>query len=313
MKIEDALYKSSPLIPKIAFHKVMEKLEEIAESDVDYRSDYAKALLRHTQPYPELREGISDLEQLDSHEKLIKNLLADLFPTALTKNEIKAAAIPFFNITFNRTDRFTQILNDAGIDFGVEIRNFSDHQFYIFCCCMILNSHYGQHLDFKKPLFYDIPDSEGIMHHYRILYNADFIELIPTEKAVELTDKDIAQLVDNFDNLEFWKEKFPEGSWILKGFGIISLYDATDESAISNLKGNLLVSDDFDEVTEANFEAIFRSIYKIPDLRVGFTEVNIEDNVFTIAPFGDIKSHILNDSGELNCNNMFCSETMDAM
>ena len=314
MKFEDDLYRTSPLTLKIAFHKVLEKLEEIAESDVDYRSDYAKALLRHTQPFPELREGITEIGQLEKHEKLIKNLLADLFPTALAKNEIKAATIPFFNITFNRTDRFKQILDDAGVDFGIEIRNFSDHQFYVFCCCMILNTYYGQHLDFKKPLFYDIPDSDGVMHHYRILYNADFMELIPTDTAVKLTEKDINQLLDNFDNLALWKKKFPEGSWILKGFGIINLYDATDESAISNLKGNLLVSDDFNEVAEENFEAIFRSIYKIHDLRIGFTEVNTEDNAFTIAPFADIKSHILNgDRTELSCDMSFCSHSLDSM
>jgi hypothetical protein len=33
-----------------------------------------------------------------------------------------------------------------------------------------------------KPLFYDIPNSDGIINHYRILYNADFIEIYPTRK-----------------------------------------------------------------------------------------------------------------------------------
>ncbi len=305
-------YIESPLIAKISFHKVLETLEEIAESDVDYRSDYAKALLRHTAPYPELREGITDLSLLEKHEKLIKNLLADLFPTALTKNEIKAAAIPFFNITFNHTERFQKILMNAGEDFGMSIRNFDDHQFYVFCCCLILNSYYGQHLDFSKPLFYDIPDADGIMHHYRILYNADFLELLPTDKSVEITAEDVTLLMDNFDNLDLWKEKFPPGSWISKGFGIVSLFDATTESAISNLKSNLLVSDEM-EIDKSNFEGIFRSIYQIPDLRIGFTEVNVEDNLFTLAPFQEIKSHILKDSDEMSCDSMLCDETMDSM
>ncbi|WP_294820198.1 GAF domain-containing protein [uncultured Flavobacterium sp.] len=303
----------SPLIAKISFHKVLETLEEIAESDVDYRSDYAKALLRHAAPYPELRDGITDLSLLEKHEKLIKNLLSDLFPTALTKNEIKAAAIPFFNITFNHTKRFKKILVNAGDDFGMSIRNFDDHQFYVFCCCLVLNRYYGHHFDFSKPLFYDIPDSDGIMHHYRILYNADFMELLPTDKAVHITDDDVALLMDNFDNLELWKEKFPPGSWISKGFGIVSLFDATTESAISNLKSNLLISDEMKEIAKANFEGIFRSIYQIPDLRIGFTEVNIEDNLFTLAPFQEIKSHILNGSAEMSCDSMLCDETLDSM
>src|SRR5690606_17598576 len=114
MKMDCSKEICTPLIARISFHKVLEKLEEIAESDVDYRSDYAKALLRHTEPFPELREGITDLALLEKHKLLIKNLLADLFPTALTHNEIKAAAIPFFNITFNHTERFNKILENYG-------------------------------------------------------------------------------------------------------------------------------------------------------------------------------------------------------
>ena len=309
--MDDAQNIKGPLIARISFHKVLEALEQIAENDVDYRADYAKALLNHAAPFPELRDGIEDISLINKHEALIRNLLADLFPTALTNNEIKAAAIPFFNFTFNHTSRFKKMLTDAGVDFGMSIRDFDEHQFYVFSCCLVLNMYYGYHFDFSKPLFYDIPDAEGIMHHYRILYNADFMELIPTDKAVEVTKEDVDVLMDNFDNLEMWQEKFPEGSWIAKGFGMVSLFDATAESAISNLKSNLLISEDFNEFTRDNFEAIFRSIYKIADLRIGFTEVNTEDNLFRLAPFDDIKSHILKDIDEMNCSAMFCSDTLD--
>lgn len=313
MKMDTGFYKSSPLKAQISFHKVMERLEEIADSDVDYRSEYAKALLKDTARFPELREGITDLDLLDKHEKIIKNLLADLFPTALTHNEIKAAAIPFFDITFNYTERFKNIVQAAGSDFGMAIRNFDDHQFYVFCCCLILNSYYGYHFDFNRPLFYDIPDANGIMRHYRILYNADFLEILPTDKMVDITEDDVNLLMDNFNNLELWKEKFPEESWISKGFGIVTLFDATNESAISNLKSNLLKTEDFNEITKSNLETIFRSIYKIPDLKIGFTEINKEDNQFRLAPFEDIQSHILLNNREINCGSMFCDQSLEKL
>lgn len=314
MKMDCEQDNCSPLIARISFHKVLETLEEIAESDVDYRSNYAKALLKHAEPFPELRDGIADFSSLEKHEKLIKNLLADLFPTALSKNEIKAAAIPFFNFTFNRTERFDSILENAGEHFGMSIRDFEDHEFYIFCCCLVLNGYYGRNFDFSKPLFYDIPDKEGIMKHYRILYNGDFLEIIPTQKAVLITDEDINLLMDNYDNLALWKEKFPPESWEVRGFGIISLFDATTEIAISNLKTNLLVTDEFKEVAQANFEGVFRSIYKISDLRIGFTEVNLEDNQFRLAPFdGNIKSYILKDCPEMSCNAVFKDGSMEQL
>lgn len=316
MKMDIEYENLSPLVARISFHKVLETLEKIAESDVDYRSDYAKALLKHTEPYPELRDGITDLSLLEKHETLIKNLLADLFPTALQKNEIKAAAIPFFNFTFNRTERFNTILANAGDDFGMAIRNFEEHEFYIFCCCLVLNGYYGQKFDFSRPLFYDIPDQDGVMRHYRILYNADFLEIIPTDKALKITPEDITLLMNNFDDLDLWKEKFPPSSWEVKGFGIISLFDATSEIAISNLKTNLLLAsssvDDKGAIKE-RFEDIFRSIYRMPDLHIGYTEISMEDNMFKIAPFKPLKSYILSGCDEIKCDDIFCHETLQKM
>lgn len=303
-------YKSSPFTIQISFHKVLEALEYIAERDVSYRAEYAKALLQHAAPYPELREGISDPKVLKQHEPLIRNLLADLFPTALTKNELKAATVPFYNIIFNYTERLQKLIAAAGDDFDMAIRNFSNHQFYVMSCCLILNTHYGFNFDFSRPLFYDIPDENGVLKHYRILYNADFLEIMPTEKAVTITEQDVKLLMDSFDNLDLWKEKFPEGSWILKGFGIMSLFDATTESAISNLKSSLLKTEEFNEVTKSNLETIFRSIYKIPDLSIGFTEINVENKQFSLSPFDDIKSYMLSENSAIDCNCMFCDATM---
>lgn len=90
-----------------------------------------------------------------------------------------AVSIPFQNIAFNFTERFKKILEEAGESFDMTIRDFDEHQFYIMNCCLILKQHYNQTLDLSKPLFYDIPDAKGIMHHYRIMYNGDFIEAFP--------------------------------------------------------------------------------------------------------------------------------------
>ncbi|TDE43908.1 GAF domain-containing protein [Flavobacterium rhamnosiphilum] len=298
-------FKDSPFKTLISFHKLIKALEEIAVTNVDYRSNYAKALLKQIEPFPEFRTGIEDLNLIHENETVIKYLLADLFPTALTNNEIKAVTIPFQNFTFNYTERFKKTLHNAGTTFDMTIRDFDEHQFYIMNCILILNTFYNQHFDFNKPLFYDIPDANGIMKHYRILYNADFMEIIPTDKAITLTPEDIDLLMDNYDNIDLWKEKFPSESWILKGFGIVSLFDASIESAISNLKSNLLKSETEQVDNTPNFETIFRSIFKVSDLQVGFIIYNEEDEKFTRPIYDDKKigSFILHDIEEVDCKN----------
>ncbi len=298
----------NPFEVQISFHKLIENLEEIAQSDVDYRAAYAKGLLREVGKVPELRTGISDLNIITEQKALIRNLLADLFPTALTKNEIKSISIPFHNITFNYTERFQHILSNAGPDFDLEIRDFTDNHSYVICCCMILNFYYGYRIDSARPFFYDIPDEYGILRHYRVLFNADFLEISPTGTAIEITPDDIDILIDNFDNIDLWKEKFPPGSWLLKGFGIMTLYDATTEIAVSDLKTSLLSKKETDaEKARTNFEDIFRSIFKFTDLQMGYTSLDAQNNRFTISPFEkNIRSFILADDQECECRRFFC-------
>lgn len=302
-------FKESPFKTLISFHKLIEALEAIAVTNVDYRANYATALLKEIAPLPEFRTGIEDLRIISENETLIKHLLADLFPTALTNNEIKAVTIPFQNFTFNYTERFKKIVSEAGVLFDMAIRDFNEHQFYIMSCTLILNAIYGQKIDFNKPLFYDIPNKKGIMNQYRILYNADFLEIIATEKAPKLSQDDIDLLMDNYDNLALWKEKFPIESWILKGFGIAILFDATTESSISKLKSNLLKPEKELIELQENFQSIFRSIFKITDLRVGVIVYNEEEDKFVKPTLNDksLTSFILADSEEVACKNALFS------
>lgn len=302
-------YPDNPFQVQISFHKLIENLEEIALSNVDYRANYAKALLKEVEAVPEFRTGITDLTMIETHKELIRYLMSDLFPTALTKNEIKAVTIPFHNITFNYSERLQHILDNAGTKFDMTIRDFDHDQFYIMSCCMILNGYYGYKLDFSKPFFYDIPDEAHVMRYYRILYNADFIEIFPTEKSLQLTSEDVELLIDNFHDVALWKSKFPEHSWIMRGFGIMTLYDATTESAVSNLKTKLLTKPDGDFSMIESFESIFRSIFHISDLRIGFTALNMTENKFVISSFDKkIHSFILGNASECDCSDLTCNE-----
>jgi predicted metal-dependent HD superfamily phosphohydrolase len=299
----------------ISFHKLIEGLEQIALSDIDYRANYAKGLLSQIEHKPEFREGIENLEIIENNQELIKNLLADLFPTALTHNEIKAATIPFHDITFNYSERFKKILNDVCVSFDMSIRDMNEHQFYIMNCTIILGAYYHQNVDFGKPLFYDIPDKDGVLKHYKILYNADFLEILPTENTRFLNQSEIDELVDNYDNLELWKKAFPENSWILKGFAIISLVDVTVENAVSNLKSNLLKSDVEKANLNESFVSILRSIFKIPDLNLGLTFYDEEEGMFIEPPYNDekLKSFIPINVKESDCKNAVCGLSFESL
>lgn len=301
----------SPFSLQISFHKLIEHFEEVATQSGP-KAAYARAILEEVEPFPELRNGITNRDQIINNAEVISHLLETLFPEALTGNEIKAVTIPFQDILFNQTRRFQNILKSAGDDFNIAFRDFNENQFYIMACCIILDQHYGTHLNFTKPLYYDIPTADGVIKHYRILYNADFLELVPTENAVALTQDDVDRLVDNYNNIDLWKEKFPVGSWILRGFAMTNLYDSTVESAVSSLKGTLLGRDGINNDAHEDIESVFRSIYRIPDLRMGFICFDPEERKFSLPNFGNnIRSFLMPDDLDADfCNEELCMTSL---
>lgn len=264
----------SPFTMLLSFEPLINKYErqlaEGASPDLNRQT-----LLERVSLLPELQDGIQDPAFFDHHKDLIRALLADYFPEDLTRNEIKAVGLPFSNFAFNLTQRFQSLLKHANGQFEFGIRDFDAHQMYIMSCCIILNNLYGTQLDFAKPLFYDIPSKEGVIRHFRILINADFLQVMPTSRAISLTTEDIVLLMDNYQDLDLWMKLFPPRSYLLKGFSIMTLFDATVENALSTFKGKLL---DFDP---SNFQqglgAIFSSIFRVADLAVGYVLYPQED------------------------------------
>jgi hypothetical protein len=302
-------FADSPFQLQLCFYQLIEDLEKVAADPSNDRAAHAQALLRDIAPYPELRDGLTDPAQLEQHAVLIRRLLADCFPAALTLNEIKAVALPYEAIIFNHTERFKNILHDAGPGFSINIRDFDVDQAYIASCCIILNEFYGTRLDFSRPLFYDIPTAEGITKHYRILYNADFMDIFPTERSLPLSKEDIDLLLNSYDNIALWREKFPPQSWLLKGFTIMSLFDATVENAVSILKEKLLsIQADGLEQSIGN---IFQSIFRIPHIQIGLTVFDQEEGTLSTDNLGRrMRSFILQEDNnifpaDVLCNNAY--------
>ncbi len=297
----------APLIQLVSFNKLLKHYDEQLNNKDQFLVDRAKHVLKAQAPYPELREGFDDLSLLDKRKDVIQIILADTFSPVLTKNEIKAASIPFENLIFNSSDRFQKILEDAGSNFELEIINMPDDLHYIMQCTIILSFHYGFHIDYKRPLFYDIPDANGVMRHYRILYNADFMEIIPTEKAKELDQKDLDELLENFDNLDLWKEKIPPNSFISKGFVISNMFDVTAEHSISEIKTTLIGNNKRgSENFMDNFQETFRSLFNLRDISVGFTGYDPNTNRFLKIHGKGIASHILKGKEMESCDDMLC-------
>ena len=186
--------------------------------------------------------------------------------------KLKTASVPFHDLIFNSSERFNKIISTAGDDFDLVIKNLPENDRYIIACTVVLSFCYGYNINLKRPFYYEIPDGNGITRFYKILYNAEFIEIIPTDKAKKITQKDYEELLDNFDNIEIWKKKFPPNSYLFNGFVISNIFDITQDQSISNIKSALISEGQWSENGFTDkFKAVFSSLFELQDIEVGFS------------------------------------------
>jgi hypothetical protein len=298
-----------PLELNISFEKIFSMFHKYAGKEFKNHPFHyaAKEMLIEFDKYPELVNGFSDFTLLEKYKEQINLLLDPLFPEPLLLNEIKAATVPFSFTSFKFSTRFENILKNAGDDYEFLVRNFEEDSMYVMSCTFILGMVYGYNIDIKRPFYFDIPDkTTGTMKYYRAAFNADFTNIYATDNAPKITEKDFKELINNFEDIDLWREKFPPNSYVFKGFGLISLFDVTAEEMLSSIKANLLAGG---ENLIFNLQSNLRDFYGIKDLRLGYS---IFDNVNTkICETVKNKSNslILSDNAEISCdNNYFCEK-----
>jgi putative methionine-R-sulfoxide reductase with GAF domain len=300
----------SPFEMKVSFNRLLEQYEQLTTSKSQHIAEHAQKVLNIAAEHPVLREGFSDLDLLDTYKAEIDMLLQDAFSSLLTHNEIKTAQVPFFNHIFKSSQRFKDILSKVGPSFELKVKNMPTDQTYIIACSIILKECYGYDLNFKRPFFYEIPDANGIMRYYKILYNADFTEIIPKDNAVSITQQDYDELLDNFENIDLWKEKFPPKSYEFKGFLICNIFDVTDDQSISNIKTALIHENNRqNEIFMEDFQNIFRSLFGLKTIKVGFSIYNKSEDTFEQIHGNGIKSFLLNKRDAAACKDALCGQS----
>ncbi|WP_460191167.1 GAF domain-containing protein [Urechidicola sp. KH5] len=293
-----------PLKLKLSFESIYEHMEKIASDPSHVIHETGKVLLEEMNQYPLLRHGFEDFEKLEEYKTQIDRLLNFVFPEMLTTNEIKAASIPFEFTTFKFSQRFLKIIENAGEDFQMELRSFDESKMYIMACTFIMAFQYGFNVDNKRPFYFDIPNKKtGFLHHYRALFNGDFFSVKALEKAPPLSEEDMWELLDNYENLEMWKEKFPPNSYEFKGFGLMNLVDVTSDQIISNIKENLLKKDqEAVEEVENNVSFLFGS----KDIQFEFSTYAVEHGKLVYKEINQNRKFQIFDEFSENCDGYFC-------
>ncbi len=291
-----------PAIMQISFFKHIQALEQQAESDDEVSAAYAKNLLQEVERFPELRDGISDVSKLKKYQKSIDRLAKPLFPEALSGNEIKILTPPFYFEPLYTSKRFDSIIEASGEPFNFTMKDVDKDTFYLYCCYFILGSYYGYPTGGSSPQLYEITNkAQGLNRVYKMLINADMSEFIPTEKAIDITQDDYEELMENFGDIAIWKEKFPPNSWIMRGINIVNFADVTPDQSINSITSSLLVYD------PTSFERIKENIRKmLNDSSLFIGVINFENGKLETMKDTAVSSLLLSPGEAMSCELDLC-------
>ena len=297
-----------PLETKISFHKLFEYYRKMLSSVNGTASFKAKAkkILSLSEQYPELSEGFSDVSLLEKYGTVIPEILQDIFPEVMSKSEMKVLTFPFSRQIYYATTFFEDTIKAAGPKYELQLREYPVGYDYILPCSIILQNYYGYSLNYRVPLFYDIPNDKGIIQTYRILFNPEFVDILPTSKSLPITNKDFDELMGAFDNVKLWKKKIPPQSFVMKGFVIMTLIDVTIEQAISNIKSNLIHKNVKASTTSlSTFAHILESLFGLSPIKTGFMEYDSDSDSFKRVI--GMESFLLPKNKPTPCNEVLCS------
>lgn len=299
-------FKELPVKVILSVSAIIDELTGFANDEDHPYYKSSKDVLSQINQYPELREGIDNFDDLHKYEEILKLIFKPLFPDLLQTNEIKAVSIPFSYTSFLPTKRLKNILQNAGEDYKLIVKGLNFDKTYLYACSYILAKYYQQPiLKANLPTYIDIPNKQtGQMHHYRLMINADYLEVEKTDIAPELTQQDIDELLMNGENMELWKEKFPPGGYTLKGFGIMNLYDSTPDVVISQTRSIFLRKD---EDVFNDFQESIRNLFGLNDLQIGISLYNTQIQR-TVGSFfnKESRSLFLDNGEEVDYNTVFC-------
>ncbi len=263
-----------------------------------------------------LRKPIKEKSTLEEHSELVGMLMSAVFPPAFLDKDLAAAMIPFQMDGFYSTPGYEEIFPFDKIreDICINIPgNDISAGKITHACIQILNQFYGTNIEIEKPMLVTVPDTKtGLERIYKIDVNLQFTEVICTGDLPEILKTDIRKMLDNMYDVNMWLSYIQPELFEFQGFSIFRLVDVTVEEMLSSIKYDLLKKD---AVTCADtFSSIqhkVRSIFKLPELKMGLTYFDPNNNIVSNYGAQDWHGFLIGDSDEVKTCSCFENSVYD--
>lgn len=304
------LDKPFPFKSTLNLQKLVEYWEANLTSDAMMAGFPKKEMLAALKKAKALRKPIKDLEALKEHNELVGMLMSAVFPPAFLDKDLAAAMIPFQMQGFYSTTGFEKVFPFDKIreDIGINIPgNDISAGKITHACIQILNKFYGTDIHIEKPMLVTVPDAKtGLERIYKIDVNLQFTEAICNGELPEISKADISKMLDNMYDIDMWLSYIKPELFEFQGFSILRLIDVTVEEMLSAIKYELLKKDAVTcAKTFASIQHKVRSIFRLPELKMGLTYFDPNNNIVSNYGAQDWHGFLIGDNDEVKTCSCF--------
>lgn len=288
---------------KFSFKKLIDFWRKSAENTVEcIGTEFAKRLIHDVEQTPELMNPITDYSVLKKHEKLVDALMSAVFPASIWNTNLQAITPPFMFKAVYSTPLFDELFidNEGMFDFNMNIRQeLFDIGKVVSTYAGILKRVYDIDMTVVFPLIRTIKDKNtGLERYFKMNLDDRFLDVRVLGELPRITKEQITLISENILNLDAWFEILPPGLFEFEGFLSISMFEVTDQEALSMLRFDLLDKNIL--LTESGFRKIeerIKTVFRNPDLKLG------------LAAISDDKSQLLNTGHKKIVNSFLLSES----
>ncbi|MBF0596230.1 hypothetical protein [Faecalibacter rhinopitheci] len=303
--------KKIPQLPFKIIYSFKKLIEELEQSEY-YIGEFKVFLEYLRSEMPEFIDGVDSIQAFEKLADNIAPLIDKIIPKPLMKNNLKAIGFPLSEKYFYPTDALKEIIDNENTVVHAKFISVDFDDIYKICCCLILNRYYNINLEFNQNNLLEIDNGKGYNTFLSVSYNFEYFDLYPSNPSFELSQDQIEELLNNYENTELWMTYFPIDSWVGNGFMVASFFDNTTFIALSNLKTKLLsYNDGMEQINEDTISSL-KSIFRLNDLKVGFSSYNSDQEKIEDFPLRiPSESLILNNNSALKINEIFCTNLLD--
>ena len=302
--MKENMIENLPIKIVYSFESLIKELENSEYNFGEFKVflDYLK------EAKPEIINGVDSYEEFEKLINEVHPIIEKIIPKPLMKYNLKAITFPFSDKFIFATDRLKELIDDRHSKLKLSFSNLDEDTLYKFSCCFILSKYYNVNLDFNFANQLEIENKEGFITYLGTDINHDYFQIYPADKKYELTEEQIDNLLNSYEDTVMWRDYFPPQSYIAKGFNLVSFFDNTTEIAMSNLKSKLITFGEQFDVVKSDIVSAMKSIFKIGDLEVGFSSYNSDRELLENSTLEHVNmSFIVNKKSSVRMNEIACT------